>query len=96
MLIAVSIALGSLSLVGHTSLLFAALASLAVLTERIYSHITGAFSDTAYTQAGLLGGLVLCTRPARASPRPARRESEQLWPTSAAPTSPTWHSSTIS
>ena len=74
MLIAVSIALGSLSLVGHTSLLFAALASLAVLTERIYSHITGAFSGTAYTQARPARGLVLCTRPARASPRPARRE----------------------
>lgn len=55
MLIAVSIALGSVSLVGHTSLLFAALGSLAVLTERIYSHMSHAFADTAYTQAGLLG-----------------------------------------
>lgn len=55
MLIAVSIALGSLSQVGHTALLFAALASLAVLTERIYSHMSGAFAETAYTQAGLLG-----------------------------------------
>jgi two-component system sensor histidine kinase PilS (NtrC family) len=55
MLIAVSIALGSLSLVGRTSLLFAALGALAVLTERIYSQTTHAFADTAYTQAGLLG-----------------------------------------
>ena len=55
LLIAVSIALGSLGLVGHTSLLFAAIGSLAVLTERIYSHIVSAFADTAYTQAGLLG-----------------------------------------
>jgi len=55
MLIAVSIALGSLGLVGRTALLFAALGSLAVLTERIYSHMTHAFADTAYTQAGLLG-----------------------------------------
>ena len=55
MLIAVSIALGSLSQVGQTSLLFAALASLAVLTERIYAQISGTVSDTAYTQAGLLG-----------------------------------------
>lgn len=55
MLIAVAIALGSLSLVGHTALLFAALGSLAVLTERIYSHIVHAFDETAYTQAGLLG-----------------------------------------
>ncbi|MCG6967069.1 MAG: hypothetical protein LJE59_11195 [Chromatiaceae bacterium] len=55
MLIAVSIALGSLSLVGRTALLFAALGSLAVLTERIYAQLTGAFAETAYTQAGLLG-----------------------------------------
>ena len=55
MLIAISIALGSLTLVGHTALLFAALATLAVLTERIYSHLIGAFEKTAYTQAGLLG-----------------------------------------
>ena len=55
MLIAVSIALGSLSLVGRTALLFAALATLTVLAERIYSQMTAAFTDTAYTQAGLLG-----------------------------------------
>ena len=46
MLIAVSIALGSLSQVGQTALAFAALASLGVLTERIYSQISGTFSDT--------------------------------------------------
>jgi two-component system sensor histidine kinase PilS (NtrC family) len=55
MLIGVSIALGSLGLGGHTALLFAALASLSVLTEGIYSHINHAFGETAYTQAGLLG-----------------------------------------
>ncbi len=55
MLIAVSIALGSLSQVGQTALLFAALASLAVLTEQIYSQASGTLSGTAYTQAGLLG-----------------------------------------
>ena len=55
MLIAVSIALGSLGLVGRTALLFAAIASLTVLTERIYSHISGAFANTPYMQAGLLG-----------------------------------------
>jgi two-component system sensor histidine kinase PilS (NtrC family) len=55
MLIAVSIALGSLGLVGRTALLFAAIASLTVLTERIYAHISGAFANTAYMQAGMLG-----------------------------------------
>ncbi len=55
MLIAISIALGSLSLVGRTALLFAALATLAVIAERIYSHLTGAFENAAYAQAGMLG-----------------------------------------
>lgn len=55
MLITVSIALGSLGLVGRTALLFAALGTLAVLTERIYSHIAGAFTETAFMQAGVLG-----------------------------------------
>lgn len=55
MLIAISIALGGLSLIGHTALFFAALASLAVLTESIYAHVGGMITNTAYTQAGLLG-----------------------------------------
>jgi two-component system, NtrC family, sensor histidine kinase PilS len=55
MLIAVSIALGSLSLVGRTALLFAALASLAVLAEQVYSHTGAAADGTAYAQAGMLG-----------------------------------------
>jgi len=55
MLIAVSIALGSLSLIGHTALFFAALGTFAVLAETIYSQISDAFAETAYTQAGLLG-----------------------------------------
>ena len=55
MLLAVSIALGGLSLGGHTTLLFAALASLAVLAEQIYAQISDSFAGTGYTQAGLLG-----------------------------------------
>lgn len=55
LLYAVSIALGSMSLADRMPLLFAALASLAVMTERIYSHLTNAFPTTAYAHAGLLG-----------------------------------------
>jgi two-component system sensor histidine kinase PilS (NtrC family) len=55
MLIGVSIALGSLSQAGRTSLLFAALASLAVLAEQLYAQFDGSFAQSAYTQAGLLG-----------------------------------------
>ena len=78
MLIAVSIALGSLSLVGQTALLFAALGSLAVLTEGIYAQRTDAFADTAYMQAGLLGAsfFALALLAHRLGRRAA--ESEQL------------------
>lgn len=55
LLIAISIALGSLFIGGRLSLLFAALASLAVLTEQVYAQISDLFPVTAYTQGGLLG-----------------------------------------
>lgn len=55
MLMAISIALGSMSLAGQAPLLLAALASLAVLTEQIYAHSTQSFDISSYTQSGLLG-----------------------------------------
>jgi two-component system sensor histidine kinase PilS (NtrC family) len=55
MLIAISIALGSLSLVGRTALLFAALASLAVLAEQVYSQAGITADGNASAQAGMLG-----------------------------------------
>lgn len=55
MLLAVSIAAGSLAIRRHTALLFAALATLAILAEQVYSHLRHDFPATAYTQAGLLG-----------------------------------------
>jgi two-component system sensor histidine kinase PilS (NtrC family) len=55
LLIAVSIANGSLLLGGRLALLFAALASLAILTEQLYAQLKGLFPVTAYTQAGMLG-----------------------------------------
>jgi two-component system sensor histidine kinase PilS (NtrC family) len=55
LLIAVSIANGSLLMTGRQAQLFAALAALAVLTEQVYAHLSGNFSGTAYIQAGLLG-----------------------------------------
>jgi two-component system sensor histidine kinase PilS (NtrC family) len=55
LLIAISIANGSLLMGGRLALLYAALASLAVLTEQVYAQLNNLFSDTAYTQGGLLG-----------------------------------------
>ena len=51
----VSIAGTSLILEGLTSLVFAAIAALAVIGEQIYAEINHSFATTAYTQAGLLG-----------------------------------------
>lgn len=54
-LIAISIATGSLVMRGRTALLFAALATLAILTEQVYAHLNSNFATTAYAHAGLLG-----------------------------------------
>lgn len=55
MLIAISIALGAISLQGRTALLLAAIASLAMIGTQGYAQLTDAFATTAYIQAGLLG-----------------------------------------
>jgi two-component system sensor histidine kinase PilS (NtrC family) len=55
LLIAVSIAIGGLLMRGRLSLLFAALGSLAVLSEETYSHLSGTGRQTFYTLGGLQG-----------------------------------------
>ena len=52
---------GSLLLPGRTALLFAALATLAILSHEIYANLNGLFEKTAYTQAGLLGAALFAT-----------------------------------
>ncbi|MGH1538560.1 MAG: PAS domain-containing protein, partial [Gammaproteobacteria bacterium] len=52
---------GSLLLPGRTALLFASLATLAVLTHEIFADIYELFNTTAYTQAGLLGAALFAT-----------------------------------
>ncbi len=54
-LLTVSIAAGGLLIGGRCALLFAALASLSVLTEQIYAVTTNAFNNTAFTYTGMLG-----------------------------------------
>lgn len=56
MLMAVSIASGSLITRGALAELQAAIASLAILAEQVFAHLYVSFATTAYTQAGLLGG----------------------------------------
>ncbi len=77
-LLAISIALGGLTANGRATLLFAALASLAVLSESLYSHLHGDFPHTAYTQAGLLGAVFFALALLTHFLTRRIRESEQL------------------
>ncbi len=54
-LLAVSIANGGLLIGGRCALVFAALASLTVLTEQVYAAMIHAFAQTSFTYAGMLG-----------------------------------------
>ncbi len=58
MLLAVSVAGGSLLSAGRTALVFAAAAALGVLAAQIYAAATLVPFDPAYSQAGMLGGLM--------------------------------------
>lgn len=55
MLLAVSVAAGSLLLPEANPLLFAAVGSLCILGEQLYADFNNQFPSTAYTQAGILG-----------------------------------------
>ncbi len=54
-LLAVSIAAGGLLVGGRCAMLFAALASLAVLTEQFVANYTHSFNSTSYANSGMLG-----------------------------------------
>ena len=60
MLIAVSITGGALIMGGRAALLFAALASLSVITEQLYHHFTG-LPGVRFSQAGFLGTVFFAT-----------------------------------
>ncbi len=61
MLLVVSIAGSSLLTEGRTAFFFAAVASLAILTEAVFADIYNMFISTNYTQAGLLGASFFAT-----------------------------------
>lgn len=54
-LLAVAVAAGALMMEGRLSLLFASLATLAVITQQLISHLHGDAPASGYTHAGLLG-----------------------------------------
>lgn len=55
LLLVISTAAGGLLIGGRCAMLFAALASLAVLTEQVYASMMHNFSSTSYSYAGMLG-----------------------------------------
>ncbi len=55
MLLVVSMAAGGLLIGGRCAILFAALATLAILAEQIYADTNNTFDGTTYTYAGMLG-----------------------------------------
>jgi len=60
-LLVIAIAASSIILAGELALLFAAIASLAILAEQVYSQLNNSFATTSYTQAGILGATCFTT-----------------------------------
>ncbi|MBK1721000.1 two-component sensor histidine kinase [Thiocystis violacea] len=54
-LLAVAVAAGALMMEGRLSLFFAAVASIAVMSQQIYTNLSGGDIHTSFTQAGFLG-----------------------------------------
>ena len=77
-LMVVSIAGAGVMVVGRVAMLHAALATLAVLGEQTYAHLTASFDTTAYTQAGLLGITFFATALVAYVLANRARESEAL------------------
>lgn len=85
MLIAVSITGGALIMGGRAALLFAALASLAVIAEQLFNHFND-IADVRFSQAGFLGAVFFATAlltlvlsgRARASEALAKARADEL------------------
>lgn len=78
MLLIITVAGGSLLMEGRTARLFAAVASLAVLVEQVFSWLVAAPSASSYTHAGLLGASFFATAILAHGLAQRLRESEAL------------------
>lgn len=61
MLLVVAVAAGSILTSGRTAIVFAAIATLAVLIEQVYAHLGHIVEVGSYTQAGMLGAIFFAT-----------------------------------
>ena len=77
-LLVVAIAGGSILTVGRTALLFAAVATLALLAQEIFGTLYGVAAETAYTHAGILGATFFATAYLAHFLSARIRESERL------------------
>ncbi len=77
-LLVIAVAAGSLLIVGRTAIIFASVATLAVLTEQIYAHWSRPLLEVNYTQAGLLGASFFATAILTQALARRLRESENL------------------
>ncbi len=78
MLLVISIACGSALMRGRTALVFAAIATICILGEQVFSHVNSSFSSTSYTQAGILGASFFAMAILADALSRSLRESEQL------------------
>jgi len=60
-LMVIAIAGNSIIMAGRMAILFAAVASIAILIEQVYAHLSHCFDNTSYTQAGILGATFFAT-----------------------------------
>lgn len=78
MLLLISIAHASAVMRGRTAMALAAIASICILGEQIFSHLHGSFHTTAYTQAGILGASFFAMAILADALSKNLRESEKL------------------
>lgn len=60
-LLVITIAGSSIIMAGRLALLYAAIASIAILSEQVYAQLADSFTTTAYAQAGILGATFFTT-----------------------------------
>jgi two-component system sensor histidine kinase PilS (NtrC family) len=78
MLLIISVSMGSLFLPKQTTIFFAAIATLAIIGEQVYSQLSHASYPPAFTQAGLLGILIFISALLTIHTAKKLRESQQL------------------
>lgn len=78
MMLVVTIAISALTVMNRFAVLFAAIASLTILAEQIYTHLSYGSWQTSYVQAGTLGAALLATATVVMILARSNQEAEEL------------------